>query len=469
MKIILQTFLMVASVAWLSGTTASAASLPDGLQGMNWASQNIVSTHWPDGLNASQSYGTQYSVGQTIGNAVINAGGHCVRMPIDSFLSTGNNWYLYAGAINGVASTGCKVIICYWLPSGSTVSDVNAWYAIWAPVNTSFGNNSSVLFEPVNEPTYSTDAALANLYAGFLTHFGSTAWKCILDGNNVATICVPLGNDSRLNNQYLGLHMYSWFASEPGPGGNGASWQGYYNKCASCVGNYGWRTVITETGVQTDGRSPSVPFWQQWDFSLAPDQAALSGVLAWARDNNVATVAYSGINNGDSYHWFKSNSNLTEVNTQVCNMFRWSWRKLNSPVTAGTYRLQNRSDSEYLDNMGATTNGAHICQYASSSSNNQKWTFVQEDSVWYRLYNAAVTSEYLDGYGYTANGSAVNQYASSGSWNQRWALEVTDSGYYKLINKQTGICIDTGGLTGNGVGVQQWSSGSSYNQQWKPQ
>jgi hypothetical protein len=82
------------------------------------------------------------------------------------------------------------------------------------------------------------------------------------------------------------------------------------------------------------------------------------------------------------------------------------------------------------------------------------------------LYNAAVTSEYLDGYGYTANGSPVNQYASSGSWNQRWALEVTDSGYYKLINKETGMCVDTGGLTGNGVGVQQWGSGSSYNQQW---
>ena len=465
MKKILQTLAMAASAAWLSVTTVSAASLPDGLYGMNWAANTIATTHWPDGLSASQTYAQQYAAGQVVGNAVKAAGGLTVRMPIDSTLSTGNNWYLYAGAINGVGSTGCKVIITYWLPSGSTVSDVNAWYAIWDVVNASFGtNHPTVYFEPVNEPTYSTDAALANLYAGFLTRYHPPNWKCILAGNNVETICTGIGADTRLNNQYLGLHMYSWFASEPYSGG-GASWQGYYNKCASCVGSYAWRTVITETGVQTDGRSPSVPFWQQWRFGMDPDQAAFSGTLAWARDNNVGVIAYSGVNYANLYHWF--NSIFVEVNTQANDMFRWAWKKKNSPVVAGTYRAQNRGDSEYLDNLGSTTAGAPVAQYASSSSNNQKWNFIQEDSVWYRLQNVGVTSEYLDGFGYTANGSALNQYTSSGSLNQRWALEVTDSGYYRLINKQTGQCVDTGGLTGNGVGVQQWGPGSSYNQQWK--
>ncbi len=447
---------LIATLTWLSGTTANATSLADGLYGMNWASD---STDWPDGLNASQTYAQQYAVGQTAGNKILAAGGKTVRMPVDSTMTTGNNWYLYAGAINGVGSTGCKVILCYWIPSGSTV-DTNAWYKVWDVVNTSFGtNHSTVFFEPINEPTYSTDTALANVYAQFLARYHPANWKCILAGNNVETICTTLGADSRLNNQYLGFHMYSWFHAT-------SNWQGYYSYCATCVGSYASRTVITETGVQTDGRNPAVPFWQQWDFSMQPDQDAFSGVLAWARDNNVGSIAYSGVNYANLYHWF--NSSWTEMNKQVSDMFRWSWHEtVTSPsIAAGTYRLQNRSDSEYLDNLGATTNGATVCQYASSSSNNQKWTFIQEDSVWYRLQNVAVTSEYLDGYGYTANGSAVKQYGSDSSWNQRWALEVTDSGYYKLINKQTGICVDTGGLTGNGVVVQQWGSGTSYNQQW---
>lgn len=438
------------------------------MQGMNWAAATIATTEWPDGLNASQTYGQQYTVGQTIGAAVLKAGGATVRMPIDTYLTTGNNWYLYAGAINGVCSTGCKVILCYWLPSGSSaVTNVNTWYAIWDTVNNSFGVSDTYLrYEPVNEPVYSNVADLINLYAGFVSRYNPPAWKCIFDGNNVATDCVSLGNDSRLNNQYLGLHMYSWFASEPSPGG-GASWQGYYNKCASCVGSYAWRTVITETGVQTDGRSPSVPFWQQWDFSMAPDQAALSGTLAWARDNNVASVAYSGINNGDLYHWFYSNTNLTEVNTQVCDMFRWSWHKaVSSPLaTVGQHKLQNRADSLFLDNLGSLVSGAGVAQWASSSSNNQVWNLTQESSVWYRLENVT-SSDFLDGMGYTTNGSSVCQWPGSGSWNQRWALEPTDSGYYKLINESTGLCVDTDGQTSNGATMQQWGTGSSYNQQW---
>jgi hypothetical protein len=106
---------IVAFVLGISGASVRATSLADGMQGMNWASVNIGTTNWPDGLNASQTYAQQYAVGQIVGNEVLGVGGKCVRMPISAFLSTGVNWYLYAGAINGVCSTGCKVDLCYWL------------------------------------------------------------------------------------------------------------------------------------------------------------------------------------------------------------------------------------------------------------------------------------------------------------------------------------------------------------------
>lgn len=455
---------MAVSVAWLADTTGNAQTrTSDGMQGMNWANpiDNGNGLAWPSGMVGNESYEQAVAIGQRVGNAVKTAGGRTVRMPITSDLATGVNWWRYAGAINGVTSTGLKVILCWWPPpnTGHKVADINAWYAMWDNVNKSYSGTMSVRYEPINEPADYNSTDLCNLYAGFLARYNPPAYKCILDGTGFAQNVVPVGNDSRLGNQMLGLHSYHWYW------GSGRSWQTYYNSMANAVGGNAWRTVVTEIGVQTDGRSPSVPFWQQWNFDMDPDQALLSGGLAWARDNNVATIAWSGINDADSYHWFKSYASLTEANTQVADMFRWAWAVKNS-VVAGTYRLQNRADGLYLDNLGSWTDGANVCQWAGSTSNNQKWKLIQQNSVWYRLQNVA-TGKFVDGMGRTADGSTVGQWADSGSWNQRWALSATDSGYYKLINASTGKCIDTGGQTGNGAAMQQWYSGWSYNQHWK--
>ncbi len=442
----------------------------NGMQGMNWSNSvsNAVGVNgdglaWPDGMSGSYTYAQAYAAGQTAGNAIRGAGGYTVRMPITSALTTGSNWTIYQGTINGVISTGVRVILCWWAASGNVVSDQTAWYAMWDAVNAVYGSTMSVRYEPINEPAAYSATDLNNLYAAFLARYSPANFKCILDGTGYAAPVTTVGADSRLSNQLLGLHVYSWYFSAPYSGG-GASWQGYYNAVAAAVGSYAWRTVITEIGVQTDGRNPAVPFWQQWDFGMQPDQAVLSGALAWARDNNVASLAWSGINNTDLYHWFYSFTNLTEANTQVANMFRWSWKEMNA-VVAGTYRLENRANSMYLDNLGATANGASVAQWSSSSSNNQKWILVADGSIWWHIQNKA-TGEYLDGMGYTSNGSALDQWSNSGSTNQYWAFEATDSGYYKLINQTTGMCADTDGATSNGAYMQQWGTDTSYNQQW---
>ena len=458
----------------MSGQTLVANGL--GMQGMNWSNSTSNATGangdglaWPDGVTGTETYAAAYAEGQTAGNAVIAAGGHTVRMPITSALASGSAWSTYQGVINGVTSTGATVILCWWAASGNDVSDSTTWYAMWTTVNGVYGSTMSVRYEPINEPAAYSASDLNDLYAGFLANYSLPDWKCILDGTGYAGSVTTVGADSRLTNQMLGQHVYSWYWSEPASGNNGASWQGYYNAVATAVGAYAFRTVITEIGVQTDGRSPAVPFWQQWDFQgLQPDQAVLSGGLAWARDNGVATIAWSGINNTDEYHWFYSFTNLTEPNPQVADMFRWSWGQTThtyTMATAGTYRLQNRSSSEYMDDLGATNNGASVAQWSSSSSNNQEWQLIPNGSVWWQIKNVA-TGEYVDGLGSTSNGSSLAQWSSSGSTNQYWALEYTSSGYYKLINETTGLCVDNDGLTGNGTYLQQWGSDTSYNQQW---
>jgi len=457
----------------LSGQTLVANG--QGMQGMNWSNSTSNATGangdglaWPDGVTGTETYAEAYAEGQTVGNAVLGAGGHTIRMPITSALTTGTPWSTYQGVINGVTSTGATVILCWWAASGNNVSDTTAWYAMWTAVNNVYGSTMSVRYEPINEPAAYSASDLNNLYATFLTTYNLPNYKCILDGTGYASSVTTVGADSRLANQMLGQHVYSWYWGEAAPV-SGASWQGYYNAVASAVGAYAWRTVITEIGVQTDGRNPAVPFWQQWDFNgLAPDQAVLSGGLAWARDNGVATIAWSGINNTDLYHWFYSFTNLTEPNPQVADLFRWSWGQPThtyTMVTAGTYRLQNRGSSEYMDDLGATSNGAYVAQWSSSTSNNQKWQLASSGSVWWQLKNVA-TGEYVDGLGSTSNGSPLAQWSSSGSTNQAWALEYTSSGYYKLINRTTGLCADNDGLTGSGTYLQQWGSDTSNNQLW---
>jgi hypothetical protein len=457
--------------ASLYHATAKAQTLgTNGMQGMNWSNStsNAVGVNgdglaWPDGMSGSDTTSQAYAAGQTAGQAILTAGGYTVRMPITTALTTGSNWTLYQNTINGVISKGVKVILCWWPASGNDVSNTTTWYAMWDAVNTVYGGTMNVRYEPINEPAAYDSTDLDNLYAAFLSRYSPANYKVILDGTGYASSVTAVGSDSRLANQMLALHVYSWYFSAPYSGG-GASWQGYYNAVAAAVGSYAWRTVVTEIGVQTDGRSPSVPFWQQWDFDLQPDQAVLSGALAWARDNSVATIAWSGINNTDLYHWFHSFSNLTEVNTQVTNMFRWGWKEQNA-VVAGTYRIKNRNNSEYLDNLGSTSSGADVGQWSSTGGNNQKWILVQNGSVWWHIENVD-SSDYLDGLGKTANGSPLVQYSNSGSTNQYWAFEATDSGYYKLINQTTGVCIDTDGSTLNGADMQQWASDTSYNQQW---
>ena len=93
----------------------------DGLNGMNWANptDNGNGAAWPSGITGSETAAQATAAGQRVGNAVKNAGGKAVRMPITSALASGANWTRYQNIINGVTSTGTKVILAWWPPPGT--------------------------------------------------------------------------------------------------------------------------------------------------------------------------------------------------------------------------------------------------------------------------------------------------------------------------------------------------------------
>ena len=220
---------------------------------------------------------------------------------------------------------------------------------------------------------------------------------------------------------------------------------------------------------------------------LAHYLAIGGGHTAW--NNNRSGNTWTGVNgnarvkafDGDSatlgadtnhfwpYGWnYDSEGTYPERNIGVVGAMRKDMG-LDDPtigIAPGTYRLVNRASGRYLDNYGATTDGATVRQHDGSSSNNQKWVVTIVSGTYFKL-QCVTGGKYLDTLGNTANDTPVGQWSNGGSNNQQWTLTQTDSGYFKLINRGNGKCLDTGGATANGTVMENWSSGSSHNQQWK--
>jgi arabinan endo-1,5-alpha-L-arabinosidase len=132
-------------------------------------------------------------------------------------------------------------------------------------------------------------------------------------------------------------------------------------------------------------------------------------------------------------------------------------------VSGGTYKLTNVASGKCLDNLGATTDGATVAQWASGSSANQQWIITASGS-YYKL-SCVTGGKYLDSNNHTADGSTVCQWSASSSFNQQWTITTVGS-YYKFINRANGKCLDTGGGTTDGSVMQFWGNGSSSNQLW---
>jgi len=138
------------------------------------------------------------------------------------------------------------------------------------------------------------------------------------------------------------------------------------------------------------------------------------------------------------------------------------------PNPSGTYRLQNRQNGLYLDGMGRTTNGSIVGQWASSSSNNQKWRITSLGGHFFKLQNVA-TGLYLDTGGNTANGSTIQQWGGGSSTNQQWSFTPTDSGYFNIVCRASGQVVDDYGSTSNGANMVNWGwwFGNDVNQEWR--
>lgn len=240
---------------------------------------------------------------------------------------------------------------------------------------------------------------------------------------------------------------------------NGSYYYVFFQRGLCCNGvNSGYYTQV--------GRSTSItgPYLDQNGISLMND-----GGTTFLPNKNGRYIGPGHVGYGEStlsYHFYDGNDGGAPK--LMTTTLSWSngWPVPGSAsqiIPNGTYKLVNRTGGKYLDNLGATTDGANVAQWTGGSSNNQRWVITYSGG-YYKL-KCVTGGKYLDNIAHTADGSTVGQWTGGSSTNQQWTISAAGP-YYKIINRANGKCVDNGGVTTDGAVMQFWPSNVSFNQQW---
>jgi hypothetical protein len=299
----------------------SAAAATNSFRGVNWAdTRDNYNTGWviPDGLAASDSYSTVYSIASSYTKAFeSNLGANTVRLPINPPSVSQSWWSAYRGAIDAALANGMKVIISDWTQSSSTgtVTDQTAWYAMWSTVVSDYGGNGNVYFEPLNEPYGYSLSQWVSLCSAWLAKFSSVPrGRVVISGTGYNDHVTGVGAASALSGTLLSLHYYGYWNSYT----TESSWVSDLN---SRIGSYGSRTIIDEFGAPM---TTGIDYLS--NHSNGQYQSYLAAVTDTARADGIGSVYWPGLRTGDSYTLQAHNgSGLSSTNSSGVTQVRWGW------------------------------------------------------------------------------------------------------------------------------------------------
>jgi hypothetical protein len=163
-------------LGWLgiqARTAPAAHAATNQFHGVNWAGPNdnfVTGPLQPVGLSTSDSYATVYAKSTSVLKGFQALGANTVRLPINSATVSGSWRNSYTAAFDAASALGMNVVIAPWLQNG-TVSDTNAFYAMWNTVIATYGSKSNFYFDIMNEPWAMSAGQLTDFAAGWLSHY----------------------------------------------------------------------------------------------------------------------------------------------------------------------------------------------------------------------------------------------------------------------------------------------------------
>lgn len=411
---------------------------------------------FPDGVNLQPSYYNNGNV--NMGWSLMNAQGNIqtVRIEIEpDKVTQAKTW------ISQARSNGKTVIATYHKSAvlgSDSASELSAAGSWWRTNYSTLNASGAFTVNLSNE--WGSHNITSNAYASAYNTAISSV-RAVYSGAIVIDIpgwgqetrtaaqAVTGANGTRINdtNIILSTHIY--------PGAfNSATNGALQNSDLDEMGNAGRPCIVGEFGNGSGNAN----------WSGLVDHAKSKGwtVLAWAWNGD------GGALNMVSPRWV---DNATATSFTLSSYFSVVYPKLGggggggTSVPAGTYSLRNRASGKMLDNLGATTDGATVAQWADGSSNNQRWVLTYTGG--FAKLSCVTGGKYLDSLGHTADNTTVGQWSNSSSFNQQWTIQSLGGGFFRIVNRANGKALDTGGATNDGGVMEFWSSGGSFNQQWQ--
>jgi endoglucanase len=471
--------LVVAALTAVTSLVVSASpaiAVTSQFRGMNWAvlGDNFsTGTLVVQGLSQSDSNATVRAKANALYDDMASTMGvNTVRLPINTHTVANTTWWnAYRGAIDAATERGFKVILAYWedgAASGGRITNLAAWNTMWSSVTNTYGSNSNVYFEPMNEPHGYSSADWRNVAANWLSyHTSAVPGRVLIGGTGYSQDLRDICNDSRFNSTLLSFHHYAFFYSP-------MTYDAFRSHIQTRLGNCASRAVATEFGAPMStglnyGNANSTENFVRYIRAIAQVM----------RDNQMGGTywpALGGKRTGDlGYDHYSmyalsgsgTNLNLAIRNSSGADRLRYAWGdgSTNPPTT--TYRIDVRHSGKAMGLQQATAdNGARAGQYTYSGNAWQQWQFQDAGSGYWRIVSRH-SGKCLDVVSAsTADGAELVQYTCGGGTNQQFQM-VANGSYFQLRARHSGKCVDVpAASTADGAVLNQYTCNTGTNQQW---
>jgi hypothetical protein len=447
-------------------------------RGMNWAvlgdnfNQNPLVLH---GLSQSDSNATVRAKANALYDDMASTMGvNTVRLPVNTYTVANTTWWnAYRGTIDAATARGFKVILAYWedagAASGGRITNTAAWNTMWSSVINTYASNSSVYFEPMNEPHGYSSTEWRNVAASWLSaHPSAVPGRVLIGGTGYSQDLRDVCNDSRFNATLLSFHHYAFFYSA-------MTYDAFRTHIQTRLGNCASRAIATEFGGPMDnglnyGDANSTD-------NFVRHIRAMAQVM---RDNQMGGTywpALGGKPTGSSgYDWYSmfalsgsgTDLNLTVRNASGRDRIRYAWGdNVGGGPTTPVYRLNVRHSGKAMDvQQPNTSNGARVGQYTYSGNAWQHWQFQDAGSGYWRIISQH-SGKCLDVVSAsTADGAELIQYTCGTGNNQQFQM-VANGSYFQLRARHSNKCVDVpSASTADGVILKQYPCNTGTNQQW---
>ncbi|GAB7046742.1 glycoside hydrolase family 5 protein [Catenuloplanes indicus] len=230
-------------------TMVPAAAAASQFRGMNWAVLGDNFSTGPlvlHGLSQSDSNATGRAKANALYDDMAAIGVNTVRLPINTH-TVGTTWRnAYRGAIDAATARGFKVILAYWedgAASGGRITNLAAWNTMWSNVTYTYGADTNVYFEPMNEPHGYTSAEWRTVAANWMSyHYSAVPARTLIGGTGYSQDLRDVCNDSRFSGTLLSFHHYAFFYSP-------MTYDAFRGHVQTRLGTCASRAVVTEYGV----------------------------------------------------------------------------------------------------------------------------------------------------------------------------------------------------------------------------